>query len=265
MQSWDQTRERLRAFEQALKAEQFEEAIAILPEAADCAEVEHYVRDALYDARARRRVLDATLATFASSRVPLPLPHGNWVHSLSHFHNDLWGLGKVAWLKDAYRTALGGAREFGNYTCCDQLVSAFAYHAPWPEVPADFGIDVSAFSGRTWGRWNAHVRRRIDASPFVSELEYCRFLLANPPFLRRYRGRSGSQLDFARIFRLILRQAQAGHDVADLLATAYELVRSELRLAQEHAQKATRESDIDEARRTIEMLEWVVGKDTSDV
>jgi hypothetical protein len=172
----------------------------------------------------------------------------------------LWEIGEIAWLRDAYKTAFKGAYEFGNFTCCDRLIYAFAYYAPWSEAPGEYGIQLSILPPQIWDTWNSHIRLRLDASPFPSEFEYCRFLIGNPKFLRRHHRSNADIVDLARILTLILHIAQAGHDVSNLLAGTERLLREDLVNARERAKKAESQYYKDAANNTIEMLEWVLGK-----
>jgi hypothetical protein len=262
MLSWEILRAKIAAFEEALRTGDKDAALAIVQTTGDCTEAEEYVHLTLGHAQRDAVLLRATLTKFEASRIPSPKEHGYWVHSLSHFAEKLWHLGEVAWLKTGYQTAFNGAYQLGNFTCCEHLLYAFAYYAPWSEDPAEYGVDLSRLPPKTWGRWNQHAKQRLEASPFSSELEFCRFLLQTPKLLRDQRDRN--IVNLARIRALILRQAEAGNDVLELLKCEDSLLRQDLAQVRIRAGKADVGYERDSAQRTVQMLRWAVADDESE-
>jgi len=262
MLRWDILRARTKAFEEALRAGDKDAALAMLRPTLDCTEAEEYVHLTLNYAQRDTDLLRATLTTFEASRIPAAEQHAYWVHSLSHFDEKLWRFGEVAWLKTAYQTAFSGAHQLGNFSCCDNLLYTFAYYAPWSEDPAEYGVDLSTLPFITWDRWNHHVKQRLEASPFSSELEFCRFLLHNPEFLRE--DRRHDIINLARVRTLVLRQAEAGNDVAELLKSEDSLLRQELARARMRVERADTDYQREPAVRIVEMLRWAVGDDETE-
>jgi len=64
---------------------------------------------------------------------------GRWVHTLSHFTDDLWKAGERGHLKTLYREAVRRSDATGNYGCMDRLLLSFMKFALWNDHPCDYG------------------------------------------------------------------------------------------------------------------------------
>ena len=116
--------------------------------------------------------LELLLEAFLQSRQNYIPVHGRWVHALSHFSDELWGLRMTSWIARFNEAAFRGAIELGDTNCSDRLLSNFYSYAQWNDDPADFNITGENLSWADWTGWYLRVKRRIEASPFESEAAF---------------------------------------------------------------------------------------------
>lgn len=103
--------------------------------------------------------------------------HGGWVHSLSHFTEDLWKLGRLDWVKRLNEIAFNGANELGDSNCCERLVSDFTNYATFDLDPAEFHLTPDDLRWMNWNEYHEYDKARIEHGRFESADDLQRFKL----------------------------------------------------------------------------------------
>lgn len=119
-------------------------------------------------------VLDAALEGFLGTRQHSNPAHGYWVHSLSHFTEQLWRLRLMEWLKRLHEAAFLGANQLGDINCSNRLVVDYEAYARWDDDPAALGYTTEglAWTATVNTKYIAGALGRIRACPFADEAAY---------------------------------------------------------------------------------------------
>ncbi|HEY4511675.1 MAG TPA: hypothetical protein VJH55_02430 [Candidatus Paceibacterota bacterium] len=137
--------ERAKYLKQLIEEDKMDMAFEVATNTQDYNESEHLVFAVLTSEKSSPKLISATLEAFEKTRQNWKQGnrgggHGGWVHSLSHFTEDLWKRRLVTWIKRLNEVAFRGATELGDSGCCDRLVHDFGKYARHDDNPADFGL-----------------------------------------------------------------------------------------------------------------------------
>lgn len=180
---------------QLIESGQMEAAIKMATAPSDYGESESFVHEVLGLEKSSPELVDATLEAFRKSRQNWKQGsygggHGGWVHSLSHFTEELWKRRLVGWIKKFNEIAFQGALELGDSGCCDRLVCDFAKYAHHDDKPADFALFVDKMPWLDLAYYGGH-KLRIEHGVFESPEALERFQL-------EYKLRHPSEYDSVR-------------------------------------------------------------------
>lgn len=150
----------------------------------DYHEAEHLVFDILGIEPMNKALIDRALQKFMDSHDDCEgnPEHGYWVHSLSHFTDNLWHLRLTDWLKKFYKVAFDGAIKFRDSNCSSRLVGSFEAYALWSDDPADFHLVLKNMAWMDWEYYGS-AKERIKKGPFKSEADFLESRLANDEYV----------------------------------------------------------------------------------
>lgn len=191
-------------------------AAELFPGVTDYHDAEEVVRLVLGDQEREVALLDLALETFLASRQNRQPEHGYWVHSLSHFTKALWERRLVDWIARLNEVAFQGALVLGDTNCSERLIGDFADHAAWADDPVAFHLSEANLRWAT-SDWLRSTRKRLAASPFVSEEAYLRWRIANPDQWSGWHNEAQRELPrFEELEAMLTRLGELGVDTAEL-------------------------------------------------
>ena len=197
-----------------IKAGNIGEADVLIRDANDYGEAERFVFTVLGEEKSTSELLEQALEVFFNSRENRRELHGYWVHSLSHFIDQLWKRRMTDWIKRFYQVSFRGANELGDSNCSSRLVSAFATNAVWSDDPADFHL---AMDNLTWMHWKylEYAKARVEHGIFESEVGYVAWQLRQPTLNKTINYDAQVDLvDVTGIQRRLDRLRELGTDVS---------------------------------------------------
>ena len=206
-----------------IRAGQLKQAIAFINTANGYDEGETMVSIVLHTEACPQEVIEAALERFVATRENRYERHGYWVHSLSHFTEQLWKRGLKDWIKRLNTIAFTGANELDDTNCSDRLLGDFERFAPWDAVPAEYGYSEKNLRwAGDGGEYTKSAIMRLRSSPFKTEAGLIRFELGGE--LRKftkYSTPSASEpqatlLDLPKIRKIVEKLKELGDDVSDL-------------------------------------------------
>ena len=122
--------------------------------------------------------LDEALEQFLNTRTNRYEQHGYWVHSLSHFMDKLYELGRLDWVKRLNEVAFRGANELGDSNCSDRLIGDFVEHGAFDLDPAEFHLTTESLRWMKWDEYSFYHKARIEHGRFESVEAMRRFELS---------------------------------------------------------------------------------------
>jgi 3-methyladenine DNA glycosylase AlkD len=220
---------RIRKFQKAIKIGKYSEAVKLANLANDLSECEIIASATLWDKKAPKELLTATLHAFASVYNNPSVMHGAWVHSASHLLWKLWERRLIVWIKEFHRISFQGAREQNNPTCCDRLVDRFVQFAKWSDDPIKFHL-TSENIELVEKRWLfPHAESRVKEAPFKSDVDFLRWQFKHPEaFYERYDVQIPN-VSFKRVRKRVETLKKNGIDVSEFTQMEQQLVASQLK------------------------------------
>lgn len=230
MSDWDGYKK----LKELIDASKFDEALGLIKSAVRHQDAERFVLAVFESENSTPELVEAVLRVMLDSRENRYRQHGFWVHSVSHFTDELWKRRLDSWIVKFNEAAFRGANELDDDNCSDRLVQDFAYWARWDDDPKDFYLQMENLDG--WIDWEYHeyARERIQASPFASEVAYLRWEIEHAKNRRRWSNDAQVNLpDFKRFDEIVARLQELGEDVSmyqGVKRSAYETQIEELRV-----------------------------------
>jgi hypothetical protein len=158
---------------------QIDRAIEMVRSVTDYHEGETFVFAVLREEKSTPELVEAVLEAFLGTRETRYAQHGYWVHSLSHFADELWKRRMDAWIKKFNEVAFKGANELRDTNCSDRLVNDFGSYAKFDDDPADFALTPENLRWMDW-KYSEYAKARIEAGRFESEEAFLRWELRQP-------------------------------------------------------------------------------------
>jgi len=252
---FDLLRDKRALLRQALIEKDYSLVARIIKQTGSYDQAEFIIHE-VFEQNTSKKIVDLALNTFLKTHQLVPLQHGYWVHSLTHFDETLWERGEREWLKKLYQVAFDGAHKLGEATCCDVLIYRFCEYAQWSDNSADYGLQISVISWMKWYPKNKHIKERVEIGRFNSESEYLRWQFQNPEVLYEYRN---TQLvSIGRIRNTILRLARSGEDVTEFLELEDQLLRVNLQDQLRKLEETDNKYDQERLQKSIKMLQWAL-------
>ena len=187
-------------------------------------DAEERCKRALQKSETSSENINRAMSAFMEMRRPARSHHGNWVHSLSHFIEDLWKLRQTDWIKKVHEVAFRGARS-GDTGCSDRLVVAFGKCSLWSDDPADFHMTEDNIS---WGveslaKYHSYALARVRAVRFEKEEDFIFWYFRVALTLKDYEGELNYFSLLGRQFELQLYQGEKHSRIGDLVRRLREL------------------------------------------
>lgn len=190
--------------------------------------------------------LDAALEQFLNSRVNRYEQHGYWVHSLSHFMDKLYKLGRLDWVKRFNEVAFRGANELGDSNCSDRLIGDFVEHGTFDLDPAEFHFTADSLRWMKWSEYSVYHKARIEHGRFNSVEDMRRFELSwkllnqgdSFIFFKREKEDAECQLDVSRLESALQELQSLGTDMREFEGIGKRLLTAKLAKLQAELKEA---------------------------